>query len=165
MNIFKRISVSAVIISTFLGMGDTVNIVNADSVEQQSKLGIEQETDKQIIVKFNADLKLPYEDGIEKQIQAQASDKVLKDLLVEYPDVTFTRLFTSVSPEEIQDLEVKAPNNVSTSLLNYYILQTRNGEQKEELVDKLKTSSLIEDVYMKTRKNCATGSATIKCSS
>ncbi|MBJ8109354.1 S8 family serine peptidase [Bacillus cereus group sp. N6] len=152
MNIFKRISVSAVIISIFLGIGDTVNSVKADSIEQQSKLGIEQETDKQIIVKFNADLKLPYEDGIEKQIQAQASDKVLEDLLVEYPDVTFTRLFTSVSPEEIQDLEVKAPNNVSTSLLNYYILQTQNGEQKEELVDKLKTSSLIEDVYMQKQE-------------
>ncbi|EJV60894.1 hypothetical protein IEO_03335 [Bacillus wiedmannii] len=64
MNIFKRISVSAVIISIFLGIGDTVNIVNADSIEQQSKLGIEQETDKQIIVKFNADLKLPYADKI-----------------------------------------------------------------------------------------------------
>ncbi len=29
MNIFKRISVSAVIISIFLGIGDTVNIVKA----------------------------------------------------------------------------------------------------------------------------------------
>lgn len=81
MSIFKRISVSAVIISTFLGIGETVNIVNADSIEQQSKLGIEQETDKQIIVKFRADLKLPYEDGIEKQIQSQMNDKVLEDFL------------------------------------------------------------------------------------
>lgn len=152
MNIFKRIFVSAVIISMFLGIGGTVNIVNADSIEQQSKLGIDQETDKQIIVKFNADLKLPYEDGIEKQIQSQTNDKVLEDLLVEYPDVTFMRLFTSVSPEEIEDLEVKAPNNVSTSLLNYYILQTQNGEQEEELVDRLKKSSLIEDVYMKKQE-------------
>lgn len=38
MNIFKRIFVSAVIISMFLGIGGTVNIVNADSIEQQSKL-------------------------------------------------------------------------------------------------------------------------------
>ena len=127
MNIFKRISVSVVIISICLGIGGIVNIVNADSIEQQGKLGIEQEAGKQIIVKFRADLKLPYEDGIEKQIQDQASDKVLEDLLVEYPDATFTRLFTSVSPEEIQDLEVKAPNNVSTSLLNYYILQNQNS--------------------------------------
>lgn len=72
--------------------------------------------------------------------------------MVEYPDVTFMRLFTSVSPEEIEDLEVKAPNNVSTSLLNYYILQTQNGEQEEELVDRLKKSSLIEDVYMKKQE-------------
>lgn len=97
-------------------------------------------------------MKLPYEDGIEKQIQSQTNDKVLEDLLVEYPDVTFMRLFTSVSPEEIEDLEVKAPNNVSTSLLNYYILQTQNGEQEEELVDRLKKSSLIEDVYMKKQE-------------
>lgn len=152
MNIFKRISVSAVIISIFLGIGDTVNSVKADSVEQQSKLGIEQETDKQIIVKFRADLKLPYEDGIEKQIQSQTNDKVLEDFFAEYPDVTFNRLFTSVSPEQIQNLEVKAPNNISTSLLNYYILQTQNGEQEEELVDKLKTSSLIEDVYVKKQE-------------
>lgn len=143
---------STVIITTFLGIGGTVNSVHADSIEQQSKLGIDQETDKQIIVKFKADLKFPYEDGIEKQIQSQTNDKVLEDLLVEYPDVTFTRLFTSVSPEEIEDLEVKAPNNVSTSLLNYYILQTQNGEQKEELVDRLKKSSLIEDVYMKKQE-------------
>ena len=143
---------STVIITTLLGIGGTVNSVHADSIEQQSKLGIDQETDKQIIVKFKADLKFPYEDGIEKQIQSQTNDKVLEDLLVEYPDVTFTRLFTSVSPEEIEDLEVKAPNNVSTSLLNYYILQTQNGEQKEELVDRLKKSSLIEDVYMKKQE-------------
>ncbi|MCP1164899.1 MULTISPECIES: S8 family serine peptidase [Bacillus] len=152
MSIFKRISVSAVIISTFLGIGETVNIVNADSIEQQSKLGIEQETDKQIIVKFRADLKFPYEDGIEKQIQSQMNDKVLEDFFAEYPDVTFNRLFTSVSPEQIQNLEVKAPNNVSTSLSNYYILQTQDGEQEEELVDKLKTSSLIEDVYVKKQE-------------
>ena len=72
--------------------------------------------------------------------------------MAEYPDVTFTRLFTSVSPEQIQNLEVKAPNNVSTSLLNYYILQTQHGGQEEELVDKLKTSSLIEDVYIKKQE-------------
>ncbi|MDX7989674.1 peptidase, partial [Xenorhabdus sp. 12] len=90
--------------SIFLGIGDTVNIVSADSIEQQIKLGVEQETDKQIIVKFKADLDLPYEDGIEKQIQSQTNDKVIKDLLTEYPDVTFTRLFTSVSPEQIQNL-------------------------------------------------------------
>lgn len=72
--------------------------------------------------------------------------------MAEYPDVTFTRLFTSVSPEEIQNLEVKAPNNVSTSLLNYYILQTKNDGREETLVDKLKASSLIEDVYMKKQE-------------
>lgn len=152
MKIFQKMCASTVIITTLLGIGGTVNSVHADSIEQQSKLGIDQETDKQIIVKFKADLKFPYEDGIEKQIQSQTNDKVLEDLLVEYPDVTFTRLFTSVSPEEIEDLEVKAPNNVSTSLLNYYILQTQNGEQKEELVDRLKKSSLIEDVYMKKQE-------------
>ncbi|PGB53699.1 peptidase, partial [Bacillus toyonensis] len=152
MKMFQRVGVSAVIVSTFLGIGDSVNIVTADSIEQQSKLGIEQETDKQIIVKFSADLKLPYEDGIEKQIQSETNDKVLEDFLAEYPDVTFTRLFTSVSPEEIQNLEVKAPNNVSTSLLNYYILQTKNDGREETLVDKLKASSLIEDVYMKKQE-------------
>ena len=73
--------------------------------------------------------------------------------MVEYPDVTFTRLFTSVSPEEIEDLEVKAPNNVSTSLLNYYILQTQNGEQKEELVDRVKEIFFNRRcVYEETRK-------------
>lgn len=97
-------------------------------------------------------MKLPYEDGIENKYNLKRTIKVLEDLLVEYPDVTFMRLFTSVSPEEIEDLEVKAPNNVSTSLLNYYILQTQNGEQEEELVDRLKKSSLIEDVYMKKQE-------------
>ncbi len=151
MKIFPKMCASTVIITTLLGTGGTINSVHADSIEQQSKLGIE-ETDKQIIVKFKADLDLPYEDGIEKQIQSQTNDKVIKDLLAEYPDVTFTRLFTSISPEQIQNLEVKAPNHVSTSLLNYYILQTQHGGQEEELVDKLKTSSLIEDVYIKKQE-------------
>ncbi|PEC85896.1 S8 family peptidase [Bacillus cereus] len=151
MKIFQKMCASTVIITTLLGIGGNVNSVHADSIEQQSKLGIE-ETDKQIIVKFKADLDLPYEDGIEKQIQSQTNDKVIKNLLVEYPGVTFTRLFTSVSPEQIQNLEVKAPNHVSTSLLNYYILQTQNSGHEEELVDKLKTSSLIEDVYMKKQE-------------
>lgn len=153
MKMFQRIGVSAVIVSTFLGIGDNVNIVTADSIEQLSKLGIEQETDKQIIVKFSADLKLPYEDGIEKQIQSETNDKVLEDFLAEYPDVTFTRLFTSVSPEEIQNLEVKAPNNVSTSLLNYYILQTKNDGREETLVDKLSIFFNRRCVYEETRKN------------
>ncbi|MBG9717219.1 S8 family peptidase [Bacillus cereus] len=151
MKIFQKMCASTVIITTLLGTGGTINSVYADSIEQQSKLGIEQETDKQIIVKFKADLDLPYEDGIEKQIQSQTNDKVIKDLLTEYPDVTFTRLFTSVSPEQIQNLEVKAPNHVSTSLLNYYILQNQNSGY-EEIVDKLKASSLIEDAYMKKQE-------------
>ncbi|EPC8406928.1 peptidase [Bacillus thuringiensis] len=151
MKIFQKMCASTVIITTLLGTGGTINSVYADSIEQQSKLGIEQETDKQIIVKFKADLDLPYEDGIEKRIQSQTNDKVIKDLLTEYPDVTFTRLFTSVSPEQIQNLEVKAPNHVSTSLLNYYILQNQNSGY-EEIVDKLKASSLIEDAYMKKQE-------------
>ncbi|EMK2594323.1 S8 family serine peptidase [Bacillus cereus] len=151
MKIFQKMCASTVIITTLLGTGGTINSVYADFIEQQSKLGIEQETDKQIIVKFKADLDLPYEDGIEKRIQSQTNDKVIKDLLTEYPDVTFTRLFTSVSPEQIQNLEVKAPNHVSTSLLNYYILQNQNSGY-EEIVDKLKASSLIEDAYMKKQE-------------
>ncbi|BAR82862.1 microbial collagenase [Bacillus thuringiensis serovar tolworthi] len=152
MKIFQKMCASTVIITTLLGTGGIINSVYADSIEQQSKLGIEQETDKQIIVKFKADLDLPYEDGIEKQIQSQTNDKIIKDLLTEYPDVTFTRLFTSVSPEQIQNLEVKAPNHVSTSLLNYYILQNQNSGYEEEIVDKLKASSLIEDAYMKKQE-------------
>ncbi|MGX5542185.1 S8 family peptidase [Bacillus cereus] len=152
MKIFQKMCASTVIITALLGTGGTINSVHADSIEQQIKSGIEQETDKQIIVKFKADLDLPYEDGIEKQIQSQTNDKVIKDLLTEYPDVTFTRLFTSVSPEQIQNLEVKAPNHVSTSLLNYYILQNQNSGYEEEIVDKLKASSLIEDAYMKRKE-------------
>lgn len=152
MKIFQKMCASTVIITTLLGTGGTVNSVHADSIEQQSKLGIEQETDKQIIVKFKADLDFPYEDGIEEQIQSQTNDKVIKDFLTEYPDVTFTRLFTSVSPEQIQNLEVKAPNHVSTSLLNYYILQNQNSGYEEGIIDKLKASSLIEDAYMKKQE-------------
>ncbi|TKI00471.1 S8 family peptidase [Bacillus cereus] len=152
MKIFQKMCASTIIITTLLGTGGIINSVHADSIEQQIKSGIEQETDKQIIVKFKADLDLPYEDGIEKQIQSQTNDKVIKDFLKEYPDVTFTRLFTSVSPEQIQNLEVKAPNHVSTSLLNYYILQNQNSGYEEEIVDKLKASSLIEDAYMKKQE-------------
>ena len=56
MKIFQKMCASTVIITTLLGTGGTINSVYADSIEQQSKLGIEQETDKQIIVKFKADL-------------------------------------------------------------------------------------------------------------
>ncbi len=77
--------------------------------------------------------------------------------MTEYPDVTFTRLFTSVSPEQIQNLEVKAPNHVSTSLLNYYILQNQNSGYEEEIVDKLKGIFFNRRcVYEETRENNAT---------
>ena len=55
MKIFQKCA-STVIITTLLGTGGTINSVHADSIEQQIKSGIEQETDKQIIVKFKADL-------------------------------------------------------------------------------------------------------------
>ena len=45
MKIFQKMCASTVIITTLLGIGGTVNSVHADSIEQQSKLGIDQETD------------------------------------------------------------------------------------------------------------------------
>lgn len=75
MKIFQKMCASTVIITTLLGIGGTVNSVHADSIEQQSKLGIDQETDKQIIVKFKADLKFPYEDGIENKYNLKRTTK------------------------------------------------------------------------------------------
>ncbi|MDF9558995.1 hypothetical protein P5774_27825, partial [Bacillus tropicus] len=43
---YQKMCASTVIITTLLGTGGTINSVHADSIEQQSKLGIE-ETDKQ----------------------------------------------------------------------------------------------------------------------
>lgn len=52
---FKNVCVNCNHYNTFRNRG-TINSVHADSIEQQIKSGIEQETDKQIIVKFKADL-------------------------------------------------------------------------------------------------------------
>ena len=154
MKIFKGMLVSTLAITAFTGLGKTSHIVSAasnNSVVQQKEASVEKKEEKQIIVKFKNEINLPYEDGIEKRIKHEKNDRVLEDLFSEFSDLTLTRLFTSVSPEEIQNLDEctqTSDNNSSANLLNYYTLQIPKGVQVENLLEKLKKSSLIEDVYI-----------------
>ncbi|PEA55001.1 peptidase [Bacillus pseudomycoides] len=158
MKILKGMLASTVAITAFTGLGGTSNIVSAtsnDSVVQQEKTNVEKREGKQIIVKFKNEIHLPYEDGIEKRIKQEKSDVVLEDFFSKFSDLTLTRLFTSVSPEEIQNLDKNAKadnNNSSSNLLNYYMIQVSKNVQAEILVEKLKQSPLIEDVYIKEKE-------------
>ncbi|KMN42488.1 S8 family peptidase [Bacillus sp. LK2] len=159
MKILKGMLVSTIAITAFTGLGKTSHIVSADSnnsVVQQKAANVEKQEEKQIIVKFKNKINLPYEDGIEKRIKQEKNDIVLEKFFSEFPDLTLTRLFTSVSPDEIQSLNksAKTDNNTSSSnLLNYYVIQVSKHVQAEVLVEKLKQSSLIEDVYIKEPEN------------
>ncbi|MGH1146044.1 S8 family peptidase [Bacillus pseudomycoides] len=159
MKILKGMLVSTIAITTFTGLGKTSHIVSAasnNSVVQQKAANVEKQEEKQIIVKFKNKISLPYEDGIEKRIKQEKNDIVLEKFFSEFPDLTLTRLFTSVSPDEIQSLNksAKTDNNTSSSnLLNYYVIQVSKHVQVEVLVEKLKQSSLIEDVYIKEPEN------------
>lgn len=159
MKIFKRMLVSTLAITAFTGLGKTSHIVSAasnNSVVQQKVANVEKQEEKQIIVKFKNKINLPYEDGIEKRIKQEKNDIVLEKFFSEFPNLTLTRLFTSVSPDEIQSLNksAKTDNNTSASnLLNYYVIQVSKHVQAEVLVEKLKQSSLIEDVYIKEPEN------------
>ncbi|MDP7980036.1 S8 family peptidase [Bacillus sp. WLY-B-L8] len=159
MKILKGMLASTIAITTFTGVGQTSNIVSAasnDSVVQKKEANVEKQEEKQVIVKFKNEINLPYEDGIEKRIKQEKNDIVLEKFFSEFPDLTLTRLFTSVSPDEIQSLNKSAEtdNNTSSSnLLNYYVIQVSKNGQAEVLVEKLKQSSLIEDVYIKEPEN------------
>nr|WP_088327651.1 S8 family peptidase [Bacillus cereus] len=159
MKLLKGMLVSTIVITAFTGLGKTSYIVSAtsnDSVVQPKTANVEKQKEKQIIVKFKNKINLPYEDGVEKRIKQEKNDIVLEKFFSEFPALTLTRLFTSVSPDEIQNLNkiAKADNNTSSSnLLNYYIIQVSKAVQAEVLVEKLKESSLIEDVYIKEPEN------------
>lgn len=159
MKILKGMLVSTIAITTFTGVGQTSNIVSAasnDSVVQKKEANVEKQEEKQIIVKFKNEINLPYEDGIEKRIKQEKNDIVLEKFFSEFTDLTLTRLFKSVSPDEIQNLNksAKTDNNTSSSnLLNYYVIQVSKNGQAEVLVEKLKQSSLIEDVYIREPEN------------
>ncbi|PED06130.1 S8 family peptidase [Bacillus pseudomycoides] len=154
MKILKGMLVSTVAITAFTGLGKTSNLVSAasnNSVVQQEKSNVEKREGKQIIVKFKNEINLPYEDGIEKRIKHEKNDVVLESFFSEFPDLTLTRLFTSVSPEEIQNLDKNAKtdnNNSSANLLNYYTVQVSKNVPAKRLVEKLKQSPLIENVYI-----------------
>ncbi|SFJ96646.1 Subtilase family protein [Bacillus sp. 71mf] len=154
MKILKGMLVSTIAITAFTGLGKTSHIVSAasnDSVVQQEKSNVEKRDEKQITVKFKNGINLPYEDGIEKRIQHEKNDVVLEGVFSEFSDLKLTRLFTSVSSEDIQNLDEHtktSDNHSSANLLNYYTLQVPKGVQAEQLLEKLKKSSLIEDVYI-----------------
>ncbi|MCR6850426.1 S8 family serine peptidase [Bacillus sp. IBL03825] len=155
MKFLKGMLVSTIVLTAFTGVGNNTNIVNADSDDskkQQVEFNVEKEEGKQIVVKFKNEVNLPYEDGLEERIKHEKNDKELERFFSEFSNLTLTRLFTSVSPEEIQNIDknIKTDNNNSSSnLLNYYIVQVPKNVQAETLVEKLKTSSLVEEVYVK----------------
>ncbi|GGE61577.1 S8 family peptidase [Priestia taiwanensis] len=158
---FKRILVATTILTAVIGLGTTTTIVSAapsDAIEQKKESNLEKGNAKQLIVKFKNEVDLPYEDGLEQQIESEKNDSTLEAVFSEFPDLTLTRLFTSVNPKEIQKLTEngkKHDNHSSSNLLNYYVVQIPKGEQAETLLEKLKKSPLIEDVYIKDLKELA----------
>ncbi|PEA89590.1 putative mucin/carbohydrate-binding domain-containing protein [Bacillus thuringiensis] len=148
MKLFKKTFVCFIILTFFIGLGQTgihTYAVSHDSKKEKTFHDIKDQEYKKIIIKFKNELNLPYEDGIEKTIQTEKNDTVLKEFFLKYPNVSLNRLFTSVKPEEIQTLST---NVISTNnLLNYYIMSVPKDIDVESLLKHMRKSTLIEEVY------------------
>ncbi|MFE6588577.1 S8 family peptidase, partial [Bacillus mobilis] len=111
---------------------------------------VHKQATKQLILKFKNEANLPYQDGIEKFIKEEKQDPELIKILAEYPNVTINRLFSSLNPKEIKNLgkEIKDSDQISSNLLNYYIVETQDNIDVQALLTKIEKSSLVETAYL-----------------
>ncbi|MFC8058240.1 S8 family peptidase, partial [Bacillus cereus] len=111
---------------------------------------VHKQATKQLILKFKNEANLPYQDGIEKFIKEEKQDPELIRILAEYPNVTINRLFSSLNPKEIKNLgkEIKDSDQISSNLLNYYIVETQDNIDVQALLTKIEKSSLVETAYL-----------------
>ncbi|ASZ69736.1 S8 family peptidase [Bacillus cereus] len=158
MKIFKGIIVSSIALTAFNGVGgllpneksEVAYAATYNYSNKQLNSTVHKQVTKQLILKFKNEANLPYQDGIEKFIKEEKQDPELIGILAEYPNVTINRLFNSLNPKEIKNLgkEIKDSDQISSNLLNYYIVETQDDIDVQALLTKIEKSSLVETAYL-----------------
>lgn len=158
MKIFKGILVSSIALTAFNGVGGLIPSEQSEVAyaatynysNKQLNSTVHKQATKQLILKFKNEANLPYQDGIEKFIKEEKQDPELIGILAEYPNVTINRLFNSLNPKEIKNLgkEIKDSAQISSNLLNYYIVETQDDIDVQALLTKIEKSSLVETAYL-----------------
>lgn len=158
MKIFKGILVSSIALTAFNGVGGLLPSEQSEVAyaatynysNKQLNSTVHKQATKQLILKFKNEANLPYQDGIEKFIKEEKQDPELIGILAEYPNVTINRLFNSLNPKEIKNLgkEIKDSDQISSNLLNYYIVETQDDIDVQALLTKIEKSSLVETAYL-----------------
>ncbi|MGZ9651921.1 S8 family peptidase [Bacillus cereus] len=158
MKIFKGILVSSIALTAFNGVGELLPNEKSEVAyaatynysNKQLNSTVHKQVTKQLILKFKNEANLPYQDGIEKFIKEEKQDPELIGILAEYPNVTINRLFNSLNPKEIKNLgkEIKDSDQISSNLLNYYIVETQDDIDVQALLTKIEKSSLVETAYL-----------------
>ncbi|MCU5026471.1 S8 family serine peptidase [Bacillus cereus] len=158
MKIFKGILVSSIALTAFNGVGGLLQNEKSEVAyaatynysNKQLNSTVHKQVTKQLILKFKNEANLPYQDGIEKFIKEEKQDPELIGILAEYPNVTINRLFNSLNPKEIKNLgkEIKDSDQISSNLLNYYIVETQDDIDVQALLTKIEKSSLVETAYL-----------------
>ncbi|WP_267378823.1 S8 family peptidase [Bacillus sp. GM_Baccil_2] len=158
MKIFKGIIVSSIALTAFNGVGGLLPSEQSEVAyaatynysNKQLNSTVHKQATKQLILKFKNEANLPYQDGIEKFIKEEKQDPELIGILAEYPNVTINRLFNSLNPKEIKNLgkEIKDSDHISSNLLNYYIVETKDDIDVQALLTKIEKSSLVETAYL-----------------
>ncbi|HDR8476645.1 TPA: S8 family serine peptidase [Bacillus cereus] len=158
MKIFKGILVSSIVLTAFNGIGGLLPSEKSEVAyaatynysNKQLNSTVHKQVTKQLILKFKNEANLPYQDGIEKFIKEEKQDPELIGILAEYPNVTINRLFNSLNPKEIKNLgkEIKDSDQISSNLLNYYIVETQDDIDVQALLTKIEKSSLVETAYL-----------------
>lgn len=158
LKIFKGILVSSIALTAFNGIGGLLPSEKSEVAyaatynysNKQLNSTVHKQVTKQLILKFKNEANLPYQDGIEKFIKEEKQDPELIGILAEYPNVTINRLFNSLNPKEIKNLgkEIKDSDQISSNLLNYYIVETQDDIDVQALLTKIEKSSLVETAYL-----------------
>lgn len=158
LKIFKGILVSSIALTAFNGVGgllpneksEVAYAATYNYSNKQLNSTVHKQVTKQLILKFKNEANLPYQDGIEKFIKEEKQDPELIGILAEYPNVTINRLFNSLNPKEIKNLgkEIKDSDQISSNLLNYYIVETQDDIDVQALLTKIEKSSLVETAYL-----------------
>lgn len=158
LKIFKGILVSSIALTAFNGVGgllpneksEVAYAATYNYSNKQLNSTVHKQVTKQLILKFKNEANLPYQDGIEKFIKEEKQDSELIGILAEYPNVTINRLFNSLNPKEIKNLgkEIKDSDQISSNLLNYYIVETQDDIDVQALLTKIEKSSLVETAYL-----------------
>lgn len=103
-----------------------------------------------IVVKFNDDVELEYEDSVEKQIEKHQLGPWRK-LRKKYPGINMKRLYTALKPEQITKLIDRATELDSKyeppNFFTYFTVDIPNGVKSKVLVKEFLSWPMVQTAY------------------